>query len=280
MTHTTIRFVEVDGHALRVGLKGGGGTPLLIFNGLGANLELLDPLTQALEGVETIVFDVPGTGESTRRLLPLRLRGLAKLAARLLDELGYRDAVDVLGVSWGGTLAQQFAFTCRKRCRRLVLAATTPGMLMVPGSPLVLARLLNLKRYRDPDYLERLAPHIYGGEARRDPRIAREHSARSKPPHRLGYLYQQLALWGWSSLPWLPLLSQPTLVLAGKDDPLVPLLNARILATLIPRARLEVIDDGHLFLLSNPHGIAPTILDFLASESEREKGRALRLQRR
>ena len=265
MSRTTLRVIEVDGHSLRVAVRPGKGPPLLVFNGIGANVELLEPFAQALDGIETIVFEAPGTGGSARRLSPYRLRGLARLAARVLDELGYPGQVDVLGVSWGGALAQQFAFTCRKRCRKLVLAATTPGVLMVPGSPFAQARLFNPRRYKDASHLEHVAPHIYGGDVRHDPQIIRDHCARSKPPHWLGYMYQQLAFWGWSSLPWLPLLPQPTLVLAGRDDPLVPLINARILAALIPRARLEVVDDGHLFLLSNPRRVAPSIRAFLAA---------------
>lgn len=238
---------------------------MLIFNGIGANLELLEPVTRALAGVETIVFDVPGVGGSGRRWAPYRLRGLARLADRLLTRLGYRGAVDVLGVSWGGALAQQFAFSHPRRCRRLVLAATSPGVLMVPGSPFVLGKMLNPRRYHDPDYLTRVAPELYGGDMRRDPSLVEAHRRHIAGPHWLGYLYQQLAFWGWSSLPWLPLLRQPTLVLAGSDDPLVPLANARILARLIPRAHLQVFDDGHLFLLSSPHKVAPAIREFLAA---------------
>ena len=84
-------------------------------------------------------------------------------------------------------------------------------------------------------------------------------------PHWLGYLFQQLAFWGWSSLPWLRTLRQPTLMLAGNDDPLIPLVNARILARLIPRARLEVVDDGHLLLMSSARKVAPLIRTFLAA---------------
>jgi len=263
MTHITIRHVDVNGRRLRVGLTEGSGPALLVFNGIGANIELLEPLTQALEGIRAIVFEVPGAGGSEVRKSPYRLRGLARLAEQLLDELGHSGPVDVLGVSWGGALAQQFAFTCRKRCRKLVLVATTPGVLMVPGSPFALARLLNPRRYGDPTHLERVAPHLYGGAVRRDPGIMRDYSTRLKSPHWLGYLYQQLAFWGWSSLPWLPLLRQPTLVLAGNDDPLVPLINGRILAALIPRATLEIVDDGHLFLLSHPRTVAQSIRRFL-----------------
>jgi len=261
---TTIRVVEVDGHAFRVGIKAGDGPALLLFNGIGANLELFEPFTQALGGIETIVFDVPGVGGTPPWLFPYRMRGLARSTERMLDVLGYRDPVDVLGVSWGGALAQQFAFTCRERCRKLVLVATTPGMLMAPRSLFAIARLFNPRRYADPSHLQRIAPHVYGGAVRSDPHLMQEYAARMQSPHWLGYLYEQLAFWGWTSLPWLALLPQPTLVLSGNDDPLVPVLNARILATLIPRAQLKLVDDGHLFLLTNPAQVVPAIRDFLA----------------
>lgn len=264
MSHTAIRTIEVDKQLLRVGIKAGEGPPLLIFNGIGANLELMQPFTHALEGIETIVFDVPGIGGSSPRLSPYRLRNLAQLADRMLHKLGYDGPVDVLGVSWGGALAQQFARSCRKRCRRLILVSTTPGSLMVPGSPFVLARMFNPPRFKDPEYLHRIAPALYGGDMRSNRAFIRSHSDNLMHPHWLGYAYQQLAFWGWSSLAWLPLLKQPTLVLSGNDDPLIPLINARILARLIPRARLEVIDDGHLFLMSSPHRVVPMIRDFLA----------------
>ena len=253
----------MDGHAFRAGIKLGEGPPLLIFNGIGANLELLEPFTDSLGGVETIVFDLPGVGETPPRMSPYRMRGLARTAERLLDKLGYQGQVDVLGVSWGGALAQQFALTCRQRCRKLVLVSTTPGMFMVPGSPFALARLFNPRRYADSSHFARVAPRVYGGAARHDASLLQEYAARVKPPHWLGYFYQQFAFWGWTSLPWLALLRQSTLIVSGNDDPLVPVINARILAGLIPRARLEIVDDGHLFLLTNPSAIAPSIRDFL-----------------
>jgi poly(3-hydroxyalkanoate) depolymerase len=265
MATTETRTIDVDDQRIRVAIKRGGGVPLLIFNGLGANLELLDPLTRALDGIETIVFEVPGAGGSRVRRLPYRLRRLARLAVSTLDKLGYAEEVDVLGVSWGGALAQQFARSYPSRCRRLVLAATTPGILMVPGSPRVLAKLLAPRRYKDPAYLNKIAPQLYGGQIRRNPDLVRDYTANLKNPHWLGYVYQQMAFWGWSSLPWLALLRQPTLVLAGSDDPIAPLINSRILAWLIPKARLHVVDDGHLFLMVGSLAAAPVIRTFLLS---------------
>ena len=105
-----------------------------------------------LDGPEAIVFDVPGVGGSPAPRLPYRPWTLARLSAQLLDQLGY-DHVDVLGVSWGGAIAQQFAFQQAKRCRRLILAATSPGHLMVPGKLAVLLKMASPRRYRDPAYM-------------------------------------------------------------------------------------------------------------------------------
>ena len=143
-----IRSVEVDGQILRVGIRSGSGVtpPLLIFNGIGANLELVEPFVAALEGVETVIFDVPGIGGSPLPPRPYRLSHLAHMAAALLAKLGYQGQVDTIGVSWGGALAQQFAVQYRRRCRRLVLAATSQGMLMIPGRFRSLLKMVSPRR--------------------------------------------------------------------------------------------------------------------------------------
>jgi pimeloyl-ACP methyl ester carboxylesterase len=73
-------------------------------------LELIEPFAAALKDIEVIAFDVPGAGGSPATTLPYRFRGLARLANDLLDELGYRGQVDVIGVSWGGALARYLHF--------------------------------------------------------------------------------------------------------------------------------------------------------------------------
>jgi len=166
-------------------------------------------------------------------------------------------------VSWGGALAQQFAFQQSKRCRRLVLAATSPGHLMVPGKPSVLLKMATPKRYKDPDYLKKVAGDLYGGALRSSPDLVGKHLRHVKWSSDYGYYLQLAAGIGWTSLPWLPFLPQPTLVMAGSDDPIVPAVNGRILAKLIPDARLVTIDDGHLFLLTSASKSARVISEFL-----------------
>jgi poly(3-hydroxyalkanoate) depolymerase len=259
-----ISLLEVGGQVLRVGIRRGerARPPLLLFNGIGASIESIAPFLEALNGPETIMFDVPGVGGSPAPWLPYRPWMLVRLSARLLEQLGY-EQVDVLGVSWGGALAQQFAFQQAKRCRRLVLAATSPGHLMVPGKLTVLLKMATPRRYKDPDYMNEVAGEIYGGALRESPELVRDHLRHVRWSSDYGYYLQLIAGVGWSSLPWLPFLSQPTLVIAGTDDPIVPVANGRILATLIPDARLVTIDDGHLFLVTSADKSAEIISKFL-----------------
>ena len=264
-----IRMVDVGGQMLRVGIREGSDAapPLLIFNGIGANLELVAPFADALDDVTTIVFDVPGVGGSPVPLVPYRFSTLSLLSDRLLSELGFDGPVDVLGVSWGGALAQQFAHLYPERCRRLVLAATSPGVIMVPAKPSVLTKLMGPRRYTDPAYLRSVGAEIYGGAYRRDPSLIEAHSRHMQPPRGRGYLYQLFAATGWTSLPWLGFLRQRTLVMHGDDDPIVPLINARILAAQIRRSTLHVVDDGHLFLVTRAREVAPVIRAFLRDDA-------------
>lgn len=227
-------LVDVGGVRLRVSIRGRG-RPLLLCNGIGASLELLDPLRRALTSTETIAVDMPGCGGSPATALPRRFGGLARLAASLLDVLGY-DRVDVLGVSWGGALAQELALSHPARVRKLVLAATSPGWPSVPSRP---SALWALAAQREATLLQ--------------------------PPSVRGYLWQLAAALGWSSVWRLHRIECPTLVLAADDDPIVPVANARLIAWRVPRSSLRVVGSGgHLFLVARAARVAPWIERFLA----------------
>src|SRR5215469_12282861 len=156
-TTAEVRSVAVGGRQLRVAVRPGRRglrltppnrrTPLLLINGIGASLELLEPFVRELDpAVDVIRFDPPGVGGSAPPPGPYRFTGLCSLMARMLTELGYGQ-VDVLGISWGGGVAQHFAAFQRSRCRRLVLVSTATGSLMVPHRPSVLARMVTPRRY-------------------------------------------------------------------------------------------------------------------------------------
>jgi poly(3-hydroxyalkanoate) depolymerase len=264
----TTRSIVVDGRQLRIDVRPGTGQqpPLLLVNGIGASLELFQPFIDALDpALEVIRFDVPGVGGSPLPGLPYRFTGLCRLMARLLSELGH-DEADVLGISWGGGVAQHFALLQRHRCRRLVLVATATGSLMVPARPAVLARMVTPRRYLDRRYLWENAGGLYGGSARSQPdRISALMHAENRVGPALGYVYQLAAGAGWTSLPFLPLIRQPTLILSGDDDPLIPLANARLMHSLIPRSQLHVYHGGHLSLATEAAELAPVVGQFLAA---------------
>jgi poly(3-hydroxyalkanoate) depolymerase len=262
-----VRSIVVAGQPLRVAVREGppGGIPLLLINGIGASLDLLQPLVDALDrSVGVIRFDVPGVGGSPLPRVPYRFTGLCRLIGRMLSELGH-DSADVLGISWGGGVAQHFAAVQRARCRRLVLVSTATGAFMVPARPGVLIRMATPRRYTEAGYLERVAGSLYGGSARTDPArvTAAMHDSSRVGPSR-GYLYQLAAGLGWTSVPFLPLLRQPTLILAGDDDPIIPLANARLMHRLIPGSRLHVYHGGHLGLVTEAAQLAPVVEGFLA----------------
>lgn len=261
-----VEMIDVRGQLLRVAVKEGDdkAPPLLMFNGIGANLELGFPFLSQLRR-RAILFDVPGVGGSPLPALPYRPSTLARLAKHLLEILGH-DRADVSGVSWGGGLAQQFAWQYPRICRKLVLVSTSSGWTMVPGEPKVLMKMGSIKRYTDKGYMRSIAADIYGGAFRSDITLIDAHADGMRPASNAGYILQLLAMTGWTSVPWLWRLGQPTLVMSGLDDPLIPVANAQLLARLIPNARLELVDDGHLFVVTDPIGTARTIEAFLDNE--------------
>src|SRR4051794_7979822 len=250
-----VRTVAAAGRTLRVSVRPGTDPDvpvLLLMNGIGASLEVLQPFVDALDRRRTVVrFDVPGVGGSPRPVVPYNLSTFGPVVTGMLTRLGFDDPVDVLGISWGGGLAQHFAVQHRKRCRRLVLAATGTGSLMVPANPRVLARMLTPRRHRDPDYAGSIAGEIYGGTVRSGPPpAARRPDPPERPGPRRGYYFQLAASAGWTSLPFLKLVRQPTLLVMGGDDPIVPAVNARIMARLLPDARLHLYRGGHIALIT------------------------------
>jgi poly(3-hydroxyalkanoate) depolymerase len=200
--------------------------------------------------------------------------GLATVVCGLLDVLG-QDEVDVLGISFGGAIAQQLARQYPDRVRRLILCATSPGFVSVPPRPLPALFLMSPARYYHPAIFRFMMPRIVGGVTARDPSaLAAQAGPRlSRPPDPLGYLFQLYATMGWTSAHWLHNLEQPTLVLAGDNDHAIPLVNAKLLANRIPDARLHVVKGGgHLFLLDEPDSVIDEIHAFLDDEVVRVRG--------
>jgi poly(3-hydroxyalkanoate) depolymerase len=258
------RLVSVLGQQVRVAVRPGSGVPLVLCNGIGASLEVLDPLVEQLDPGTTVVrFDVPGSGGSPDSPLPYGFPYLAAVLGRLLRKIGITGRTDILGVSWGGALAQQFAFQNPRRCRRLILVSTGTGAIMVPGRPTVLAKMVTPRRFLEPDYAGSIAGEIYGGTVRDDPSMIKQLFDRQlMAGSRVGYLHQLLAGAVWTSLFALPLVRQRALIIAGRDDPIVPVINARIMGRLLPHATVHLHSGGHVDLITNAAELAPVIESF------------------
>lgn len=251
----------VEGLRTRIQVRGQG-LPLLLIGGIWQEVPLWEELLGHLEGFQTIAFDPPGIGATDLPRRPYGVRGLARFTASVLDAVGVQRA-HVLGISFGGVVAQQLAHSYPQRVDRLVLVSTTHGVLGLPGRPSAAARILHPTAYGSNRDLQRHVGIMFGGKLRTEPElISRWHF---RPPRGAkAQLFRLLAITGWTSLPWLPRLATPTLVVHGDDDPIAPLLNARVLARLIPGARMHVIPGGgHLVLLDSADQVAPGITGFL-----------------
>lgn len=276
----TTRMMEAGGRMLRVATwrldAPSDHPPILFFNGIGANIEAVAPLAEQLPERGFVMFDMPGTGESPDPTVPYNPFTMSWTAKQILEQLEI-DEIDVMGVSWGGAMAQHFALQYPKTTRRLVLVATTAGMLMVPGNPAALTKMANPRRYIDPNFMNEHFQTLYGGIDRDGAEHQKDsHIGRLKPPSPRGYFYQLLAMLGWTSLPALPFLGKETLVMMGDEDQIVPLINGRILASAIPNAQLEVFrGGGHLFLLTHAEEAVASLRKFLdAPATEAELARA------
>jgi pimeloyl-ACP methyl ester carboxylesterase len=260
ITHEQLRINGLRIHAQICGE----GEPLLLFSGVWGEVGLWDGLLPYLPGFQTIAFDPPGIGRSQMPVFPLTMPALVRFGAAVLDDLGIESA-HVLGASFGGAVAQQMAIWHPGRVRRLVLVSTSFGVFAKPGKISAFWHFTHPLSYHPPR-LERVAGSMFGGRLRKEPELVRTMHIR-RPTNALAAMYRLAPLFGWTSLPWLWAIRHPTLVIAGDDDPVTPLLNHRIIAALVPRARLHIVrGGGHLVLLDSAPEVAPVITSFLRGD--------------
>ena len=264
---TRAQRVRVGSLSLRYSVTGTEGRPLLLVNGVGANIEMWEPFRRSLGSRHTIVFDAPGTGGSSTPIRPLTMREIGTVTVGLLDALGY-GTVDVLGYSFGGSIAEEMARVDPSRIHRLVLAAASCGWGSVPGDPFALLAMLTPARYY---FLPAtVAVDALFGASRLGDFATADAARLHRPPDPLGYWWQLLAAVGWSSLPWLHRVRVPTLVLAAARDRLVARAPRGRSPVGFPGARLEVVPGAnHFFLLREDTRAATRLVTTFLDEQER-----------
>lgn len=258
-SRAVINTIEVGGRDLFV-RRVGNGFPLLMINGLALPLDRWAPLEPRLHGSELIEVDLPGSGRSAANRPPLTMWSYARMVRGLLDVLEI-DAADVLGLSFGGMVAQQLALDSPSRIRKLVLASTSCGWGGVPSNLLS----LSTKLYEQALKCTHPADDPNERWSRGDPGRTQARQATGLPFHPRAFAHQIVAASTWSSLPWLARLQHEVLVVAGTSDPLVPALNATVLTSWLANARLHLVTSGgHLCVLDRADEMGSVIERFLS----------------
>ncbi len=264
----TLHLPEVDLHYV----VEGSGPRLLFFNGSGSSIAEMALLIEVLSSrFELLVHDQRGLGLTGIPTGPApTMADYARDGVALLDHLGWGSA-RVLGLSFGGMVAQEFAVTHPERVERLGLLCTSSGGRGGSSYPLhELADLSPEERRRvevaiadtrfDEAWLadhpsdRALAEHLAG---RRDTELPDE--------RRRGAALQLAARRHHDTYDRLEAITCPTLVAAGRFDGTAPLENSEALAARIPGALLRVYEGGHPFLVQDPRAISE-VMDFLASD--------------
>lgn len=246
----------------------GRGPRLLKFNGSGSSIAEGRPIFDLLAGsFDVVLHDQRGLGATEIPPGPYSMAEYAADAIALLDHLGW-DSCRVIGISFGGMVAQEFAVTVPERVERLALVCTSPGGAGGSSYPLhELADMDEAERAALGPWLmdtrftaEWLAEHpgdralveAMNGRRQPDPSSDAARGARLQLEARSHHDV-------WDRLPSL---TMPTLVAAGRYDGIAALANAEAMAERIPNAELRVYEGGHAFFAQDPRAF-PEIIDFL-----------------
>lgn len=247
----------------------GSGAPLLFISGTGSDLRnkpnFLDG--PAAKVFDTLAYDQRGLGQSDKPNAPYSMADYADDAAALLDAIGW-DQVHIIGVSFGGMVAQEFALRHAGRVKRLVLACTSPGGEGGASYP--------LHEVQDMDPEARVRHMIPISDTRNDDGWASANAdtyeamvafgstdAFTGEPGRADGAKRQLEARKhhdtWNSLPDI---ACPTLICGGKFDGIALPETQEKMAARIPNAKQAMFDGGHLFMLQDRTAIQ-TMINFL-----------------
>lgn len=224
------------------------GPGLVFVNGLGGLKEGWFYQVRHFSGRwRVLTFDNRGAGASEAAHEPASMATFAQDLVGLLDHLGLRR-VSVVGISFGGRVAQELALGWPERVERLVLVATSCGASR-PEPGVASLDALREAQLTEADWLERVIPVLFGPRYRaaHERRLRTFAAGRARlPVNAVGLQRQWEAHGGFNACDRLHLIGVPTLVVHGADDALSPLAHAHALADGIPDARLVVLPDvGH-----------------------------------
>ena len=247
----------------------GEGSPLLIISGTGGDLRrkpnVLDgPLARHFE---VAAYDQRGLGQSDKPDGPYSMAGYADDAAAVLDALDWESA-HVVGISFGGMVAQEFAIRHPGRLNRLVLCCTSPGggggasyplHELIGMAPEARARhMIPISNRRHDAAWQAANPEAYEAMVA----LSAADPWAGEPRRALGAELQLGARAGHDVWDRLPMISAPSLICGGRDDGIATPEAQQAIVERIPEAQLRLFDGGHMFLLED-RAAFPAIIKFL-----------------
>jgi 3-oxoadipate enol-lactonase len=251
--------------------RAGRGERLLFISGTGGDLRVKPNVFESPVGAafDLLAYDQRGLGRSDKPTGPYSMQDYADDAAALLDAIDWPDA-RVIGVSFGGMVAQELALRHPDRISKLVLACTSPGG--AGGASFPLHEIAGLP------FDERFRRQIAVSDLRQTPEWQREHAetvakmfefnrnaahiGADDPLKAIGAELQLDARRRHDTWERLHRLDMPVLLAAGRYDGIAPLSNMEGMAQRIRNAELRVYDGGHLFFIQD-RGAYPDIVRWL-----------------
>ena len=249
--------------------RSGSGPPLLYCNGSGTTIEtsrlIFDPFTKDFDFV---VHDARGLGRTEIPSPPYTMADYAADAAALADHLGW-STFRLVGISFGGMVAQEIAVTWPERVERLALLCTSAGgeagssyplheLAVLPPEEAIARGALLLDTRFTPTWL---AEHP-NDQALVD-LLAQRQAAPTTEEQQRGIAAQMGARAGHDVSGRLGRITCPTFVAAGRFDGIAPPPNSEAIVARIPGSELHLYDGGHAFMAQDPTAF-PEILTFLA----------------
>ena len=244
------KFYKVNGQTIRV-VEMGEGEPLLMINGITANVETWTPFAEKIKNRRLIMFDVPGIGLSPARRNPKKMHEIAIEMMALLTILGY-DKVDILGYSWGGTLAQQIVHQFPERIKKVILVSTTPGIKGKFPTFMTIGMMASFASYV-------AATRVFNAE--------RDYKELFIIPNPIGVVHQVFALAHWSFNGRTFNDSHEVLIIGGKKDPLLPHGNSWRIKKNFKNADVYIAPTGdHMWVLDSSETSSALVNNFLSGE--------------
>ena len=246
----------------------GSGPKLIFINGTNADLRRKQPYVDKLSDHFTVLrYDQRGLGQTEKPDKPYRMADYADDAAALMDLVGW-DRAAVLGVSFGGSVAQEFARRHPQRITRMVLACSNPGgsygypLLELHGKDAdTRARTMLALDLRKSEAWQ--AAHPEEAQALIEQGKKRGGAVDPSDPHAaMGARRQLEAREQHNALEWLGQINMPVALFGGRYDGLGTEAGQRLMAQKIPHSMMRLFEGAHAFLNEDPQAL-PAVVEFL-----------------